>query len=477
MAKKYFKNRFIIFAILFAFAFIFYFDSFKHFFYQDDIWHFYISKISSLKEFFEFFNPINKFGYQVYRPLSTQVFFFLFQNIFGLNHAIFQFIVILLLGINSFLIYEILKKYTTTIFAFLLSIFYISHHQNIGIVYYLSTIQLSFAVLFTLLSIKQLQEKKNNWQIKILIFYILSIFCQEISLLNSIIFIGILLVEDLKNLKIEKKLILALLFATISYLIFRFYFINQQIFTNDNYHISLNPKTIINNLFWYGLWMASIPEYLINFVGSGFKPLPPLFGQYRLESTLSLLILLINLSVFTVLLSKVKNKKLLIYPLAFVLSLAPVLVFPWHKYVYHLPIASIFILIFCGKIIGRPKKSIVYLILIAALIFSSIISNFIDRRTSYNYKRGVTAQNFKENIDWKILKSGQKNILVLNDPTFTVFSKDWGSTSSQAKIVLKENLFFTILSNNYGLQVFYEDDLESLENVKYDYEIVAKKEW
>lgn len=477
LVKKILKNKLVIFVVLFVFTSLFYSDAFKHFFYQDDIWHFYISKASSITDFLAFFDPINKFGYQIYRPLSTQVLFFFFQSIFGINHTIFQLLLFLILSTNAFLIYEVLKKYTKGSFAFLLSIFYIVHHQNIGIVYYLSTMQLSIALLFTLLSIREIQEKRNKWQLKVFVFYVLAILCQEISLLNSIIFIALIFMENKQNLKVQKKLIVALLFTTLAYLIFRFYFINQQVFGNNHYQISLNPKTILNNLFWYSLWMMSVPEYLINFVGSGFKPLPPLFGQYKLETILSSIILLINTLVFAILWVKNKNKKFLIYLFCFAFSLAPVLVFPWHKYVYHLPIASVFILIFFSKIIAKPKQGDIYYLLIALLIVSSIVSNFIDRKTSYNYKRGVSAQKFKENVDWEILQSGKKNILVANDPTFVVFSKDWGSTSSQAKIVLKENLFFTMISKNDELRVFYEDDLKTPENFSYDYKITAKKEW
>lgn len=478
MLKNYFKNNLIIFASLLIFACLFYSDAFKHFFYQDDIWHFYISSATSFKEFLEFFNPINKFAYQTYRPLSTQVVFFGFQNMFGLNHTIFQLLSILFLSINSFLIYGILRKYTKGGFAFLLSIFYIIHHQNIGIIYYLSTIQISIALFFTLLSIREIQEKRKRWQIKVLFFYLLAIFSQEISLLNPIIFIILLFLENKKNLKIQKKLIISLLSITMVYMLFRFYFLNQQIFENTHYQISLNPKTILNNLFWYCLWMMSIPEYMINFVGSGLKPLPPLFGQYKVESILSLIILLINTLVTAILLIKSKkNKKTWLYLCCFVFALAPILIFPWHKYVYYLPIASVFILIFFSQAIAKPKKIGFYYFLITLFIVSALVTNFIDRKTSYNYKRGVLAKNFQENIDWSSLANGEKTVFIANDPTFVVFSENWGSTSSQAKIIFKDNLFFTVLSKNEKIQVIYEDDLENLDGLHYDYKIVAKKEW
>lgn len=475
--KKYFENKFLIFASLFIFTLVIYFDSLKHFFYQDDLWHFYISNAHSFKDFLDFFNPINKFAYQTYRPLSTQVLFFTFDRLFGMNHFIFQILALSLLSLNASLLYTILRKYTKNIFALLLSLFYILHHQNIGIVYYLSTIQLSLALLFTLLAVREIQEKHGHWQIKIFGFYILAILSQEISLLNSLIFPIMLAIEDIHHLQKNKKLIISLLLTTVFYLLFRFYFVNQQIFTNTHYQISLQPKTIINNLLWYCLWMMSVPEYVINFVGSGFKPLPPLFGQYRWESIGSLLILALNASTFAFFFfHSLRNKKHLLYLICFVLALAPILIFPWHKYVYYLPIASVFLLIFFGKVIGQEGNKKYYFLLIAIMV-TALASNLIDRRTSYNYKRGSTAQKFRENVNWETLRNGKKIIFVANDPTFAVFSKDWGSTSSQAKIVLKENFFFTLLSKNNDLQVIYEDDLKDGKIPSHDYQIVAKKEW
>lgn len=484
MPRTQLRNNLVIFVLFFLFTLLFYGDAFKHFFYQDDIWHFYISNAKSLKEVFEFFNPINKFDYQTYRPLSTQLLFFSMQKLFGINHFVFQFLALLLLSVNTMLIFTILKKYTKNGLAFLLGIFYLVHHQNIGIVYYLSTIQISIALFFTLLSIREIQIRHKFWQGKIFVFYLLALLSQEIILLNPVIFAILIWLEDRKVLKTSKKLLIALLTLMLVYLASRFYFVNQELFANTHYQISLQPKTIANSLFWYGLWALSVPEYLINFVGSGFQPLPPLFGQYKNETTLSLIILASNIVVFISLFfnlvqrqQKKQKYQLLIYLLCFVFALTPILIFPWHKYVYYLPIAMVFILLFLSHSLAKIKHQALAYLMLILLIGAAITTNFIDRKTSYNYKRGVLAENFRQHIDWSVMKKGSKTVLITNDPTFTVFSDAWGSTSSQAKIIFKDNLFFTVLSQNPEIKVIYEDDLQSLKNLNYDYQIMAKKEW
>ncbi|NMB56897.1 hypothetical protein GYA19_03095 [Candidatus Beckwithbacteria bacterium] len=471
-------KSYLIFIIFLVITLLFYIDSFSHFFYQDDFFHFYISQAHSIREFIDFFNPINKFSYQIYRPLSTQVFFFLYQKIFGFNHFIFQFIVLLLLSLNCFLLFKIISKYINHNLAFLLAIFYLFHHQNIGIAYYLSTIQTSFVVLLTLLSLLAIQQKRQNWQIKVFLFYFLSLFCHEIIIFNSFIYIFILLLEDLNNLKKEKKLIIALSSMTILFIIFRLYFVNNQFFQNTHYSLSFSPKTIMNNLMWYIFWFLSVPEYVINFVGSGFKPLPPLFNQYLRESMFSLIFLFVNLVIFSFLILKSKfNQKIILYFAFFIISLLPVLLFPWHKYVYYLPVASIFVIIALSLIIKKNHNSKVYYLIFSLLLITAFATNFVDRKTSYNFKRGRFAAIMRQQLDFSLLKNGNKKILLANDPSFQVFSKDWGSTSSQAKIVLRDDIGIKLLSQNPHLMIYYEDDANFDKNMDFDYYFIIKKEW
>jgi len=474
MLKKLWQKPQLIFLSLFAIALVFYSDAFSHFFYQDDLFHFQISRAESLQEAAAWFNPINEFGYQIYRPLGTQVVFFVMQSLFGLNHSAFTLLIILLLSTNSWLIWLLLRHKTTPLLALLLSVFYLTHHQNIGIVYFLSTVQLSLALFFTLLALHTIRRKPKFWQVKVWLLYIVAIFCQEISLLNSLIFAILLWLEAPVQIKKQWRLILALGLTTLAYLAMRFYFINAQIFDNEHYQISLNLKSLLNNSVWFGLWLLSVPEYVVNFVGSGLRPLPPLFGQYRLESILSLSVLAVSASVFVQLSRKaLQQPKSLLYFACFLFSLAPVLVFPWHKYVYHLPIASVFVLLYLAELLGQKASKFAPLLL-ALLIAGAVTTNFIDRSTSYNYQRGKISGHFKRSVAWEQLSQGSPTILVANDPDFTVFSPEWGNTSTQAKIIFKDNLFFTLLSGNEQLRVIYEDDLPEGEQARANYTLVAK---
>jgi hypothetical protein len=383
-----------------------------------------------------------------------------------------------LLSTNTTLLYGLLRPKVSRLVAILLSLFYLTHHQNIGVVYFLSVVQLSLALFFTLISLHLLRRQQPGWQWQTYLLYVATLLSQEIALLNALILPLLLYVKSPSLLRRQWRYATALTITMLAYLGMRFYFINQQIFSdNTHYVISLHPTDLLNNLFWYGLWFLSVPEYVINFVGSGFRPLPPLFGQYARESWLTLSILATSSAAILIIIARHFWSKFwqhIWYPVCFVLSLGPVLVFPWHKYVYHLPIASIFLVLWLGWFIALLEKQnsiwskrIVPALLIILLV-GSISTNFIDRQHSYNYQRGALSAKILEMIDWSKLSTGSPQILVKNDPNFQVFSNDWGNTSSQAKIVLKDDLFFKLVSGNQNLRVSYEDDLLKEEKSELD---------
>src|SRR5690242_2019432 len=78
---------------------------------QDDFIFLYWSKANNLKEFLNFFNPFtHPKDIFFYRPLSTQLYYFLNQKFFGLNPLPFQVEAFLFHFLNSFLFYLITLK-------------------------------------------------------------------------------------------------------------------------------------------------------------------------------------------------------------------------------------------------------------------------------------------------------------------------------------------------------------------------------
>ena len=83
----------------------------KNFFWSDDWYFLWISRISNFREFLQFFSFGNNLhSTPMYRPLSTQVFFSVFQNLFGLHAAVYYFFSILVWAVGLYLLYVLLQK-------------------------------------------------------------------------------------------------------------------------------------------------------------------------------------------------------------------------------------------------------------------------------------------------------------------------------------------------------------------------------
>ena len=135
-------------------AFILYFPSLFSFFTHDDFFHLKISQVASIKEFLNFFNLLHApEGWGFYRPITTQVFYFLGRTVFNLipfwMHTL-SFVVFFLI---IFLVYRlaliITKKETV---AILTALFYATSATHFGHLYFLGAFQELGLTLFFLVS-------------------------------------------------------------------------------------------------------------------------------------------------------------------------------------------------------------------------------------------------------------------------------------------------------------------------------------
>ncbi len=80
------RNRFYFVLLLFFLILIFFVRGIDNYFLGDDWFHLNITQISNWQEFLNFFNPLaNPQQAAFYRPIPTQLFFFLVQSLFGLK--------------------------------------------------------------------------------------------------------------------------------------------------------------------------------------------------------------------------------------------------------------------------------------------------------------------------------------------------------------------------------------------------------
>lgn len=173
------------------------------FFVQDDFFFLAISKANTFKEFFQFFIPRTDVVW--YRPLSSQVFFFLGRRLFGLDPFYYHLVVLITHLINIILIYclafDIFKsRYIATLSSF---IYGLSSVHFIAL-FWLSTYSFVLGPTFVLLTL--LLYMKNKYYLSFVSFF-LGLLTSEVVLL-TVVPISILIYYKQKSLgKLMIKLV------------------------------------------------------------------------------------------------------------------------------------------------------------------------------------------------------------------------------------------------------------------------------
>lgn len=119
------------------------------YFVQDDFFHLNFSKARNISDFINFFSFKNQFGYGFYRPLTTQVFLFFGQVLFGKSYLGFKIVSFIIFCLNILLCYKIfkrlLKEEKASLFACLIygissfhltTLSYLSAFEEIGVAFF-----------------------------------------------------------------------------------------------------------------------------------------------------------------------------------------------------------------------------------------------------------------------------------------------------------------------------------------------------
>jgi len=158
-------------------TFLFYGSSLKYGFSQDDFFHISIAQAHSFKEFLSFFNPFQQHEWIFFRPISTQVFYFIFDNLFGLTKAPIpmHFFMLIIHALNGYLIYKLLKRLKLNHFKVLISsLIYTTSSLHFLSLYYIGATQQLLTTFFSLLAILAMLDSKIILQLIFLIFALLS---------------------------------------------------------------------------------------------------------------------------------------------------------------------------------------------------------------------------------------------------------------------------------------------------------------
>lgn len=449
--NKLFK-KYVLFLIIFLSVLIFS-PALKNFFSADDWFHLRLIQINHFNEFVNFFSFTNTpQSASFYRPLSTQLFFWLFYQLFGL-HALPYYIFGLILF--AFIIYHLFHFLTdlkvNKNISLLATFFYGISASNFTRLYFLSAFQELFLVLFILLSLRF--YLKNNYLY--ILFFILALLSKE----TAIVFPGLIFILNLyqkKSLKIRTHL--PLIFTTLLYLAVRFFIFKTP--QGDSYLWDFSLKKAANTLMWYIFWSLGTPEFLVDYVGSGLKIVPKFFTDFTVWAK-PILILLVGtiFSLFIIFLNNFKFLKkyfsIFLFSIAFFLiSLFPVIFLPWHKFTLELGLPLIGFSLLLSVLVHHSRRFFTTIFILFYVIFNLTTIYLLNHR-NYAATRGQ--------ISLRIYKFISKNYPVIPENKVFRFindtspeAKQWGS-SKQISFATSGSDFFKVFYHEPQIKVYFDD--------------------
>lgn len=420
-----------------------------NFFSGDDWFHLRISQISSLSEFFNFFSfHHTDQSAAFYRPLSTQTFFYVFQKLFGLTAWPYYLFVLLCFAFSLFLVYRFaLSLLNNEKRSALAALFYGVSVSNFTRVYFLSAFQEISLVIFSLLCLLSFEKSK----IKSLLYFVLALLSKETAIVLPVI---ILVLHYPEILKIIKQ------FAPFVGLSLVYLYLRFKIFgtvEGDSYIWNFSPAKAANTFLWYTLWSFGSPELLVDYIGSGLRPIPRLFTDYPYWwQTIFTLLGGTVISFVYLLIKKIKHTSQvqLIALLLFFVPLLPVIFLPQHKFPLELGLPLVGFSI--GIVSLLPKKfSTMSAVFIGFYLALNLSMNYLTYTRHYSVNRSQISKSVSIFLDANYRQYPEGYYFeFVND--LGNYGQEWGQ-SKQISQTLSGSDFFKVYYQDMNIKVYYQD--------------------
>lgn len=445
---------FLIFIALFLL--LFYWRSFNNFFFQDDFNLLFKSvKEDNLIDAFNIFKKPTT-GFKFYRPFSIQLFWLSGYRLFGLSpfgyHLINFIFFVITIFLVFILVFELTRNERT---ALLTSFFYGFAGSHFYRLFFLTQFQEVSLAVFTF-STLILFLKKNSWTP---ILFILSLTTKETAvMIVPMMIVLIIMIKKYRN-KENIKLLFYCLVILFFYLYGRIFIIGLS--KERVYKFYFNPKQILNNYFWYGLWSFGLPEAFVNVelfkLPTIFNPeLFRVFGNLGNWTLFNFWLFMFVIAIPVVNYLKRINKKLIISSAVFILFLLPVGFFPFHKFPYSLSVpllgSSFFLADALEKINDRKIMIVCFIYILFS--FNAYRFNLLNHWAS---KKATVAEKvfnyFKVNYP-----NGPKNINIYFRNTAAPICIDldqWRPSQEISYAIGEEDGLSFLYDKN--LTIYYED--------------------
>jgi len=343
-----------------------------------------------------------------------------------------------------------------TIFAF--------SHTNFSRLYFLSATQEIMLSVFVLLALINSVKKPNLKHLSTTSFwYILALLSKD----SAIVFPVLVIIFDLlKFKKINFKKLFVLVLISVIYLYIRIFIFgfNTTLGNNDSYDLSFSPMVTANTIYTYILWAVGGAELLKDYLRNPITLIGRFYTDFGLLGKIMIGLLVTTIISFGVLIAK-NFKKISLMQLGaiiiFIISLAPVLFFPNHKFTIQMSMSMMGFALFIGLLLAKESKKVILLMLFLYLSLN-ITSILLTQKTHYSVQRAK--------ISSKAYKFFTENYPILPDNTKIVFANSdtngsdistWGSSKQISHALMMDN-FFKVIYPGKNIEVIYEDLVESL---------------
>lgn len=423
-----------------------------NFFSGDDWFHLRITQIDSLSQFFNFFSFSQTLqSASFYRPIPTQLFFFVFQKLFGLTAWPYHLFVLISFIYSLYLLNKLAKEHLKNDFqAKIATLIYgisVTHFTHL---YFLSAFQEICLVIFALLSL--ITFKKSL--VKSLIFFVLALLSKETAVVIPLL----ILIINYPNLKKSLAKLTGFFIVLLPYLYLRFAVFGLA--SGDSYLWNFSFIKALNTLMWYVLWSFGAPELLVDYIGSGLMPIGRFYSDLVLWWPLIIfpLIIILFSTAFLFIKRIASIKKIAQYILFFIVSLLPILFLPLHKFPLELGLPMVGFSLSLACLL--PKSTIFRNTFLGIFIAYNILMMVLTYPRHYSVARAQISQKVDEYFNVNYKKYPQdKYFEFVNDSDYQ--STTWGQ-SKQISQALSGSDFFKVFYKKSDVRVYYQDSPEAL---------------
>lgn len=379
--------------------------SLKYGFSQDDFFFLTLSKADSLSDIFKFFSPWHQQGFPFFRPLGTQLYYYLFTSIFGLTKApLFMHIFMLLVqATNGFLVYLLVSKLQKSrTVSLVVSLLYATAAAHFISLFYIAATQQLLAATFSLLSLNVFLHKKY---LKAGLWLLVGLLCKETAIITPIIAFLLWQLSSPRTNPFKQipKLINAFLpfiIVIISYLFLRY----TAGFQIQSEYQPVIGFSLASTLRWYFLFGYGAPEELLRY---GLPRMFINFSRFIFDfgfTALLISILALLTSIFSLAISItgiITNKfltrfKTVIYMFWWVVGISLVVWYPDHRYPHYLDLALIPLLLIVIEVSRGYFRYVIAIIMLTTSLFAISIST----KAHWTTGRALMVENASQVLDW-----------------------------------------------------------------------------